>query len=113
MMLPWRFAARATVPCGTRNPSTWRGFLTRSTDGTLIHVLLTSVTLSYRGTSYTFQADSSRVKGRLACDCDKSRLIQETSDPEFALLTCGGEIAIVSVGDAGPIIPRSKRDSSL
>jgi hypothetical protein len=60
-------------------------------------VLLTSVTLSYRGISYTFHAEPSQIKGQLACDCDKSRLIRETSDPQFALLNCGSEIAVVSV----------------
>jgi hypothetical protein len=64
--------------------------------------MLASVTLFYHGKSYTFQAEPSRVKGRLCCDCGKSRLIQETSDPEFALLACGAEIEVVSVGDAAP-----------
>ena len=58
------------------------------------------LTLSYRGKSYTFREDQACVKGRLACDCEKSRLIRESSDPEFPLLHCGVEITVVSVADA-------------
>jgi hypothetical protein len=58
------------------------------------------LTLSYRGRCYTFQEDPASVKGRLACDCGKSRLIRESSDPEFPLLHCGVEITLVSVADA-------------
>ena len=65
--------------------------------------MMASVTLSYRGVAYTIEEEQSRVKGRLGCDCEKSHLIRETMDPEFALLTCGVEIAVVSVADAaGP-----------
>ncbi|HYL37645.1 MAG TPA: hypothetical protein VEV17_17150 [Bryobacteraceae bacterium] len=60
------------------------------------------LTLSYRGTFYTFAESAACVKGRLACDCGKSRLIRQSSDPEFPLLHCGDEISVVSVADALP-----------
>jgi len=63
---------------------------------------LASVTLSYQGTSYTFAEDDLTVlKGRLACDCEKSQLIRETCDSEFPVLRCGAEITVISVLDAG------------
>jgi hypothetical protein len=63
---------------------------------------LASVTLSYCGTSYTFAEDEQTVlKGRLACDCEKSRLIREICDSEFPLLKCGSQIIVVSVAEAG------------
>ena len=61
---------------------------------------LASVTLSYRGTSYTLAGDDQAVvKGRLACDCEKAQLIREACDSEFPLLKCGSEIVVVSVVD--------------
>ena len=63
---------------------------------------MASVTLAYQGTSYTFNEDDQTVlKGRLACDCEKSRLIRDACDSEFPLLKCGAEIIVVSVSDAG------------
>jgi len=63
---------------------------------------LASVTLAYQGTSYTFDEDDQTVlRGRLACDCEKSRLIRDACDSEFPLLKCGSEIAVVSVNEAG------------
>ena len=63
---------------------------------------LASVTLSYRGTSYTFAGDDQTVlKGRLACDCGKSELIREACDSEFPPLKCGSEIVVVSVVEVG------------
>jgi hypothetical protein len=63
---------------------------------------LASVTLSFRGTSYTFAGDDQTVlKGRLACDCAKSQLIREACDSEFPLLRCGSEIVVVSVVEVG------------
>lgn len=73
--------------------------------------MLTSVTLSYRGISYTFQDEQSRVMGRLGCDCQKSRLIREMSDPEFSLLSCGAEIALVSVLEEIPPPPGQGADT--
>ena len=62
---------------------------------------LASVTLAYAGTSYTFDEDDQTVlKGRLSCDCEKSRLIREVCDAEFPVLKCGAEIVVVSVEDA-------------
>jgi hypothetical protein len=59
---------------------------------------LASVTLSYLGSSYTFAGDDQTVlKGRLACDCEKSRLIREVCDAEFPILKCGSQIVVVSV----------------
>jgi hypothetical protein len=63
---------------------------------------LASETLSYRGTSYTFAKDDQTVlKGRLACDCEKSQLIREACDSEFPLLKCGSEVVVVSVVEVG------------
>jgi hypothetical protein len=63
---------------------------------------LASVTLSYRGTSYTFAGDDQTVlKGRLACDCGKSELIREACDSEFPMLKCGSEIVVVSLVEVG------------
>lgn len=62
--------------------------------------MIASVTLQYRGKSYTFEREGREVKGRLACDCEKSRLIQQASDPDFPQLGCGVEIDVVSVADA-------------
>ncbi len=62
---------------------------------------LASVTLAYAGTSYSFNEDDQTVlKGRLACDCEKSRLIREACDAGFPLLKCGAEIVVVSMEDA-------------
>jgi hypothetical protein len=62
---------------------------------------LASVTLSYLGMSYTFAEDDQTVlRGRLACDCEKSRLIREECDSDFPVLKCGARIAVVSVTDA-------------
>jgi hypothetical protein len=63
---------------------------------------LASVTLSYRGTSYTFAKDDQTVlKGRLACDCEKSQLIRDACDAEFPVLKCGSEVVVVSVVEVG------------
>ena len=63
---------------------------------------LASVTLSYRGTAYTFAGDDQTLlKGRLACDCEKSQLIREACDSEFPLLKCGSEIVVMSVVEVG------------
>ena len=63
---------------------------------------LASVTLAYAGTSYNFNEDDQTVlRGRLACDCEKSRLIRAACDAEFPVLKCGAEIVVVSVEDAG------------
>ncbi len=68
---------------------------------------MASVTLSYLGNSYTFAGDDQTIiKGRLACDCEKSRLIREMCDSEFPLLGCGSQIAVVSVSDAGSVSSR-------
>lgn len=62
---------------------------------------LASVTLSYGENLYTFTEDDQTVlKGRLGCDCEKSRLIRETCDQQFPLLKCGSEITVVSVVEA-------------
>jgi len=62
---------------------------------------LASVTLAYHGTSYTFDEDDQTVlRGRLACDCEKSQLIRDACDSEFPLLKCGAEIVVVSVSAA-------------
>ena len=73
--------------------------------------MIASVTLSYHGRSYTFEREGREVKGRLACDCEKSRLIQQSSDPDFPLLGCGTEIDLLSFADAAnlPEGPRGTR----
>jgi len=63
---------------------------------------LASVTLSYLGTAYTFAGDDQTVlRGRLACDCEKSQLIREACDSRFPLLKCGCEIVVMSVVEVG------------
>ena len=62
---------------------------------------LASVTLAYQGKHYSFSGDDQSVKGRLSCDCEKSRLIRESCDGDFPLLKCGTEIVVVSVVDVG------------
>ena len=70
---------------------------------------LATVTLSYCGTSYTFaEDDQTFLKGRLSCDCEKSRLIREACDSEFPLLKCGAEIVVVSVDEVGTV-PQTPR----
>jgi len=70
---------------------------------------LASVTLSYRGTSYTFAEDDQTVlKGRLSCDCEKSRLIRAVCDSEFPLLKCGAQIVVVSLVEVGTV-PQTRR----
>ncbi len=70
-----------------------------------------SVTLSYLGNSYTFAGDDqTTIKGRLACDCEKSRLIREMCDSQFPLLKCGSQIVIVCVNDDFPVA--SKKPAS-
>ena len=72
---------------------------------------LASVTLTYRGVSYTFAEDDQTVlKGRLSCDCEKSKLIRDSCDPQFPILKCGTEIEVVSVLDVGK--PPKKKPAS-
>jgi len=62
---------------------------------------LASVTLAYAGTNYTFdEDDQTALKGRLACDCEKSQLIREVCDADFPVLKCGAQIVVVSVLEA-------------
>jgi hypothetical protein len=60
---------------------------------------LTSATLSYLGKAYTFEEDQRLVKGRRACDCEKSRLIRRESDPQFPILKFGAETQVVAADD--------------
>ncbi len=62
--------------------------------------MLSSVTLSYSGRNYTLAGyDQSLLKGRLACDCEKSILIRAAYDPQFPVLKCGARISVVSMFD--------------
>jgi hypothetical protein len=63
-------------------------------------VALTSVTLSYSGKLYTFKNDEQALKGRLGCDCGKSWLIRAACDPNFPVLKCGADIAVIRVVDS-------------
>ena len=73
---------------------------------------LASVTLAYAGTSYTFEGDEqTALKGRLACDCEKSRLIREACDATFPILKCGAEIKVVSVADPGEVKKPAVRET--
>ena len=61
-------------------------------------MLRTRVVLSYGGKSYMLaQATEEHLRGKLACDCTKSELIRAFCDPDFPGLTCGHQIAIVSL----------------
>ena len=54
--------------------------------------------MTYGGRSYTVALGSEQyLKGKLACDCTKSELIQQNCDPEFPALKCGNRIAVVSL----------------
>ena len=73
---------------------------------------LATVTLTYCGASYTFAEDDQTVlKGRLSCDCEKSRLIRETCDSGFPLLKCGAQIVVVSVVEVGAF-PQDRQAAS-
>ncbi len=75
---------------------------------------LASVTLAYEGTNYTFDEDDQTVlKGRLACDCEKSRLIHDICDAGFPVLKCGAQIVVVSVDEAGDKKPARRANSPL
>lgn len=75
---------------------------------------LASVTLAYAGTNYTFDEDDQTVlKGRLACDCEKSQLIREICDADFPVLKCGAQIVVISVDEAGEKKPASREKNSL
>ena len=63
---------------------------------------IASVTLEYQGRLYQFDGDDETLlRGRLACDCEKSQLIRAACDSHFPELKCGAEIAVVSVHEAG------------
>jgi hypothetical protein len=61
-------------------------------------MLPSSVTLFYSGRCFSFTEDAEKaLKGNLACDCTKSRLIREYCDRAFPTLRCGNQIAVVAL----------------